>query len=202
MEKLVDYGLVFEKTPIGVSPKKNKSGTRYCMRDFYLNFYFQVLDGVKAQVLDNVKTNIFSNLLSSKTGFYLPGFSGLAFELLVESVIDCRASSSMNEPIFDKLGIHETDYRWEHYWEQGKTQIDLVVESSRDRESRILETKWIASKANTTRSYIEQLLRKEYSPPRGYRLSFYLILSKKPTKGLREAARKQEVQIIELGDLF
>jgi predicted AAA+ superfamily ATPase len=202
IDKLVDYGLVFEKTPMGASPKKNRSGTRYYMRDFYLNFYFQVLDRFSSQVKDNKRANIFSNLLASKEGYYIPGFSGLAFELLIESVIDRRANSSMSEEIFDKLRISEKGYDWGHYWAQGTTQVDLVIESSTDRESRVLEAKWIAKKADVTRGYLEQVCQRTYMPPRGYRLSFYLAMSKPPTKGLREAAKQLEVQIVGLPDLF
>jgi predicted AAA+ superfamily ATPase len=202
VDKLVDYGLVFEKTLMGASPKKNRAGSRYYMRDFYLNFYFQVLDGLEPRVKDNKRSNIFAALLSSREGYYIPGFSGLAFELLIESVIDCRASSTMGEGIFDKLGIPEKGYAWGHYWEQGATQVDLVVESSQDRESRVLEAKWIARKADVTRGYLEQVRQKSYTPPRGFRLSFYLVMSKPPTKGLRDAARDLAVQIVGLEDLL
>jgi hypothetical protein len=202
IDKLVDYGLAFEKTQMGASPKKNRAGTRYYMQDFYLNFYFQVLEGLRSQIRDNERANIFSNLLSSKEGYYIPEFSGPAFELLIESVIDRRAGGSMQEGIFDKLGISEKGYDWGHCWEQGTTQVDLVVQSSRDRESRVLEAKWIARKADVTRGYLEEVRQKGYTPPRGYRLSFFLVISKPPTKGLREAARELEVQIVGLEDLF
>ena len=184
------------------SQKKNKSGTRYYMRDFYLNFYFQVLDGLHDQIKKNTKRNIFSSLLSSKIGFYIPNFSGLAFELLIESVIDRRANSAMNESIFSKLELLENNYHFGYYWEANSTQIDLFVESTVDRESRILEVKWIAGKAGLTDKYLEQVLQKAYNPPRGYRLSFYLVISKAPTKGLREVANKLNVGIVELTDLF
>ena len=200
--KLLDYGLVFEKTLMGASPKKNRAGSIYYIQDFYLNFYFQVLDALEPQVRDNKRFNIFATLLSSREGYYISGFSGLAFELLIESVIDCRAGSTMGEGIFDKLGIPERGYDWGHYWAQGVTQVDLVVESAKDRESRVLEAKWIARKADVTRGYLEQVCQKGYRPPRGFRLSFYLVMSKPPTKGLREAARDLEVQIVGLEDLF
>ena len=136
--KLLDYGLVFEKTLMGASPKKNRAGSIYYIQDFYLNFYFQVLDALEPQVRNNKRSNIFTTLLSSREGYYIAGFSGLAFELLIESVIDCRADSTMGEGIFDKLGIPERGYDWGHYWAQGVTQVDLVLESAQDRESRVL----------------------------------------------------------------
>jgi AAA+ ATPase superfamily predicted ATPase len=202
IEKLVDYGLVFEKKPMGRPSKKNKAGTRYYMRDFYLNFYFQVLDGLSDQIKKNTKRNIFSSLLSSKIGYYIPNFSGLAFELLIESIIDRRADSTMHESIFSKLELLDNNYYFGYYWEQNSTQIDLIVESSVDRESRILEIKWIADKAGLADKYLEQVLQKAYTPPKGYRLSFYLVISKAPTKGLREAANKLNVRIVDLTDLF
>ena len=202
IDKLVDYGLVFEKTPMGASPKKNRAGSRYYMRDFFLNFYFQVLKGQESRVRENRRANLFANVLSSKAGYYIPGFSGLAFELLIESVVDCRAGSSMDERMFDKLGISEKGFDWGHYWEPGRTQVDLVVESSQDRESRVIEAKWIAGKADVTRGYLEQTFGKGYTPPRGYRLSFYLVMSKPPTKGLREVAEGFPVQFVGIEDLF
>lgn len=41
IEKLVEYGLAFEKRPLDQSIKKNRSGTRDYMRDFYLKFTFR-----------------------------------------------------------------------------------------------------------------------------------------------------------------
>ena len=202
IEKLVDYGLVFEKKSMGKPLKKNKTGIKYYMRDFYLNFYFQVLDGFRDQIKENTKCNIFSGILSSKTGFYIPNFSGLAFELLLESIIDRRANPTMQESIFSKLEIRDKNYYYGYHWEKNSTQIDLIVESSVDRESRILEAKWISTKAGLTDRYLEQVLHKAYTPPRGYRLSYHLVISKTPTKGLREAANKLNIEIIELTDLF
>ncbi|ETR69257.1 MAG: hypothetical protein OMM_04050 [Candidatus Magnetoglobus multicellularis str. Araruama] len=202
IEKLVDYGLVFEKKSMGKPLKKNKSGIKYYMRDFYLNFYFQVLDGFRDQIKENTKSNIFSGILSSKAGFYIPNFSGLAFELLIESIIDRRANPTMQESIFSKLEIRDKNYYFGYHWEQNSTQIDLIVESSVDRESRILEAKWISTKAGLTDRYLEQVLQKAYTPPRGYRLSYHLVISKTPTKGLRESAKKLNIEIIELTDLF
>ena len=202
IEKLVDYGLVFEKIQMGTAAKNNKSGTRYVMRDFYLNFYFQLIDKLRSEIKDNQRKNLFSNLLASKQGYHIPNFSGHAFELLIESVIDCRANSSMSESVFNKLGIHERGYRWGPYWEQGATQVDLIVESGADRESRVLEAKWIARKAGVAHGYLAEVQQKGYIPPRGYGLSFYLVLSQAPTQGLRKAAKRQDVQILELNDLF
>ena len=202
IEKLVDYGLVFEKIQMGTAAKNNKSGTRYVMRDFYLNFYFQLIDKLRSEIKDNQRKNLFSNLLASKQGYHIPNFSGHAFELLIESVIDCRANSSMSESVFNKLGIHERGYRWGPYWEQGATQVDLIVESGADRESRVLEAKWITRKAGVAHGYLAEVQQKGYIPPRGYGLSFYLVLSQAPTQGLRKAAKRQDVQIVELSDLF
>ena len=80
------------------------------MRDFYLNFYFQVLDGLRDQIKENSKHNIFSSLLLSKVGLYIPNFSDFAFELLIESVIDRRANTTMHESIFSKLELIEKEF--------------------------------------------------------------------------------------------
>lgn len=200
--KLVDYGLVFEKTPLGAAVRKNKSRTKYYMRDFYLNLYFSVLAKQEPQIKRNARANLFARLLASKSGYYIPEFSGRAFELLIESIIDGRADSSLRENLFSKLGIQESGYRWGHYWRWGETQIDLVVESPTDRESRVLEVKWLSTAASVTPDDIEQLENKTYNPPRGYRISYYLVLSKSPTRRLRKVAAAHGVTLIDLSDLF
>ena len=47
------------------------------------------------------------------------------------------------EPILGRMELGEDDYEVGHYWEEGKTQVDLIVENPGDRESRVLELKWI-----------------------------------------------------------
>ena len=200
--KLVDYGLVFEKTPLGAAARKNKSRTKYYMRDFYLNFYFSVLAKHEAQIEQNWKANLFSRILGSKSGYYIPEFTGHAFELLIESVVDGRAGSSLQEMIFSKLRIEEVGYKWGHHWQWCETQIDLIVESQVDRESRVLEAKWLSTAADVTRRYIEQLVEKTYNPPRGYRISYYLVMSKAPTTGLSRAADDHGITLVDLTDLF
>lgn len=200
--KLVDFGLVFEKTPLGAAVRKNKSQTKYYMRDFYLNFYFSVLKGQRSKIQKNSNDNLFSTLLASKSGYYIPEFTGRAFELLIESIVDGRAGSTLGETMFRKLGIREPGYIWGHYWRSGETQIDLVVESELDRESRVLEAKWLSTAASVTGGYIEQVEAKAYNPPRGYRISCFLVMSKVPTKGLRKAADEHNVTLIYLTDLF
>ena len=149
----MDFGLVFEKNQMGKLPKSNKAGTKYYMRDFYLNFYFQVLETRRSQIEQNTKKNLFSYLISSKSGYYIPEFSGLAFELLVESVVDRRANISMDELIFSKLRLQSSNYRWGHFSDHSTTQADLVVESPEDRESRVLEARWIGTKATLKQGY-------------------------------------------------
>jgi len=53
-----------------------------------------------------------------------------------------------------------------------------------------------------TRRTIAQLEEKAYYPPRGYRISYFLVMSKVPTKGLREAADEHDIILVDLTDLF
>ena len=85
---------------------------------------------------------------------------------------------------------------------EGKTQIDLVVENAGDRESRVLELKWINKTANLSSGYIEQVKNKDYSPPEGWTISYHLLLSKNASAGLLKKAGEENVQVLGLADLF
>ena len=203
VNKLLDYSIVFEKSPLNKAPKKNKSGNKYYMRDFFLNFYFQIIEPMRRKIVTNTKSNLFvEHCISSRQGYYIVNFSGKAFELLIESVIDNRSSTSRKEKLFNQLELDVSSYNWGHYWEEGKTQIDLIVESQIDRESRIIEAKWISQEADLSTNHLNSLEEKQYLPPRGYRLSLYLFLSQKASKNYKALATKKGIKILSLKDLF
>lgn len=202
---LQSYKLVYERGPFG-ERKKNRAGVRYHMRDFYLNFYFQILRPFESRIRGNAQGMIFSpEVVGSGEGYYIRDFSGKAFELLVGYVVgEGRDDESLRtQPLFDKLGLCSGRYAWGTYWRPGKTQIDLVVEGKDDREIRIIEAKWISRAVHAGSTYPEQVLGKVY-PTRGatWRQSRYLALSKGFSVGFRDKAADKGVRIIELGDLF
>ena len=77
-----------------------------------------------------------------------------------------------------------------------------MVENAGDRESRLLELKWITKTASLSSGYIEQVKNKDYSPPEGWTISYHLLLSKKASAGLLKKAGEEYVQVLGLADLF
>lgn len=196
LEKLQEYNIVFEKYPAHTRPHKNRAGVRHYMKDFFLNFYFQVIDKMKTKIARNEKGLIFPyDVLQSHTKFYIPCFSGKAFELLVHHVLE--KAMGFSETLFDKLLLKDADYEILDYWSQ-QTEIDLVVEHRRDRLSRIIECKWGKPDMN----WINGLLGKIYEPPKHYQKKYVLISSEKLTKGFALKAKALDITLVSLEDLF
>jgi predicted AAA+ superfamily ATPase len=206
LERLLDYDLVHERRPLG-RRKSNRSGVRFYMDDFYLNFYFQVLRPLESRIRGNERGLLFAaEVLGSKEGYYIPDFTGKAFELLIANTVKegCHDESARTQRVFDKLGLRSGRYEWGTYWEQGRTQIDLVVAGLDDREFRIIEAKWISRNVDIASTYLDQLLDKRFdvSARRSWRRSDYLALSRGFSTGFRDSATARGVRIIDLADLF
>ena len=201
VEQLLEFGLVAEKRCAGTQ-KGNRRGSRFYLKDPFLNFYFQILRPLAPKVRKNTKTNLFAGVLSSKQGYYIENFSGKAFELLTEWVLEQKLSSSGQEPILEKLALADEEFAVGHYWENGKTQVDLLIEQGEDRETRILELKWISKKAGVKSGYLDEVKGKKYSPPKGWSVSHHLLLSQAATEPFQKMAAEEEVQILGLEDLF
>ncbi len=207
LERLLDYGLVRERWPLG-QRKNNRSGVRFYLDDPYLNFYFQVLRPREAQIRANRRRMIFSTeVLSSRDGYYIPDFSGKAFELLITAILEAGQGdeSRRTQGLFRVLGLETGRYQVGTYWDPGKTQIDIVVQGIDDRELRIIEAKWISGRASVTSGLVPEVQNKVYPlPARRYswRRRSFLALSRGASKGLQTLAARKNVGIIELADLF
>tara|TARA_R110000850_G_scaffold9196_8_gene33997 strand:- start:1615 stop:3093 length:1479 start_codon:yes stop_codon:yes gene_type:complete len=201
IDQLLEFDIVNEKTQAGIA-KANRRGSKYYLKDPFLNFYFQILKGFAPRIRKNVRANLFRECISSKTGYYIENFSGKAFELITEWVLRQELSPVGNEKILKKLQIRDDDYEVGHHWVEGETQVDLVVENEADRESRLLELKWISGKADLGSGYLEQVRDKDYSPSKGWTISYHLILSGEASKPLKKSAKAAKVQILGLSDLF
>ncbi len=206
LDRLLEYEIVHERRPLG-RDRKNRSGVRYYMDDFYLNFYFQVLRPLDSRIRGNERGMLFSaEVLGSGEGYYIQDFTGKAFELLIANIVkEGRDDESLRtQPIFDKLALRAGRYTWGTYWEQGRTQIDLVIEGQQDREMRIVEAKWISKRVDATSDFPDQVLSKRYpAKKRGqWRRSHYLALSKGFTRSFLAKTEEKDIRIIEIGDLF
>ena len=196
LEKLVHYQIVFEKYPAH-TPQKYQAGLRFYMKDFFMNFYFQVLYPLRNKILNNTSSLLFSEVLRSKKGFYIENFSGKAFELLLRFILDNR---SLKERLFKKLLLKDPDYSIDTYWDE-KTQIDLIVEHPQDRLSRIIECKWTTG-VSPASTWIEEVNKKNYQPPPSFKRKNYLMLSQKVTSAYAARCKKSDIQVMTLEDLF
>jgi len=198
IEKLKDYELVFEK----VKMNGESSEIKYILKDYFLNFYFQILEPLENKIKTNEhKALIFpGECIGSNTGYYVPNFSGKAFELLICRILESK--DSRNSQIFKILNIRDENYEIGTYWSM-TTQVDLIVECETGREARILECKWINKENLKPANYIQQVLDKEYEPNKGIETKTYFVAaSQEVSASTKEIASKKGVVFIELKDLF
>lgn len=199
LDKLIDYGLVFAKIAAHTRPTRHGAGVRYFMKDFFLNFYFQILSPLKQRISENTKGLLFPHAcLASKKGWYIPNFSGKAFELLVRSVLESPFLFK-RALLFDKMQLRDHDYEVTTYWDK-TTEVDLIVEHAHDRISRLIECKWVSGPVDLD-SLVTEALSKNYTPPPGFTKKHFLCLSQNTTSALREKALSRGVSIIGLEEL-
>jgi AAA+ ATPase superfamily predicted ATPase len=199
--QLLKFEIVTEKTQAGAI-KANRRGSKYYIQDPFLSFYFQILKSRARRIRKNVRANLFRECIGSKTGYYIEDFSGKAFELLAEWVLRRQLSPAGRESILAKLNLQDDDYEVGHHWVEGATQVDLIIENETDRESRLLELKWISGKADLGSGYLDQVREKAYLPPKGWTISYHLLLSGESSTPFRKKAKTMKVQILGLSDLF
>ena len=187
---------------MGAQQSGNSRGMKYYMRDFFLNFYFQVLSPLEYQIRENLTGKmLFRYAVSSNRGYYIPSFTGKAFELLLASVLENRSQRSAK--VFQLLGVSSETYRVGTYWQNDKKQVDVILEDDTDRESRLIEVKWINEKADSSRDqYFSQIQAHAYCPPEGYRIKYFLLLSRGFTEPFWRKAETAQVTVLQLEDLF
>ncbi len=197
ISELLEFELVFAKSPIGRPPLKNRQGVLYCMRDFFLNFYCQILHKLRKIIKANDDELIFSlYALQAKSGYYISNFSGHAFELFIEVCL----RNFHDTPIHRLLSLSTPDFTVGSYWD--KTQeIDLIVEGHTDRISRIIECKWADNTSNITQ-LTETLQQKQYDLPKGFRRKDFLIASHPFRDKQKKKSRAQGVELAGVDDLF
>ncbi|MBF0107233.1 MAG: AAA family ATPase [Deltaproteobacteria bacterium] len=201
LNKLMDYNLVFKELPINTKPRLNEAGHKYFMKDFYLNFYFQVLENLTIKIKKNKSGLIFPyDCIGSHAGYYIPSFTGPAFELLVRDILENKMNTTPN--IFKKLSLLDENYKVGSYWQVNKSQIDLVVEHKTDRESRLIECKWVSQNSLLDAGLFTELKTKDYPRPSGYKKSCYLITSGPISTAVKQRAHESSVGIVTLEDLF
>jgi len=200
LEQLSDYGLVFQKSPAH-RKKQNHAGSLYFMKDFYLNFFFQVLLPYRAKIESNQsKGLLFPQVFeNSNSNYFIQNFSGKAFELLIRYSLERKLSQDLK--LYQLLLLRDHEYDVLFYWDR-ETEIDILVEHQKDRISRIIECKWVGPGNNESTHYIREVIKKKYTPPPSYSIRRYLCISKEPTPQLAAKAAESDVMLIGLGSLF
>ncbi len=197
LEKLEEYNLIFEKIPAHENPKLNKAGSIYYMKDFYLNFYFQIISPRQELIKYNLKGLLFPySVIHSQKGYYIENFSGKAFELLVRSVLEDKRHLNLN--IFKKLHLIDANYEVLDWWNK-QSQVDLLVEHKYDKISRIIECKWAY---NEDKNWIDEVIYKKYEPPNKFRKMFVLVLACEPSVAFLKQAKEKNVIVVTLEDFF
>jgi AAA+ ATPase superfamily predicted ATPase len=200
LDTLVDYDLIEARNKLPAVKKQNDAGIRYHSTDFFLNFYFSVLQPMQHQIRANRDALLFPyHCLGSQSGYYIPGYSGECFELLVLETLRRR---ELHIPIMQKLRLLDQNFEVGTYWKDKETQVDIVVEHAGDRESRILECKWVNHSLALSSNLLAALLNKKYPAPKDYRTRYFLLSSQTLSAGLLQALREQSVEIFSLEDLF
>ncbi len=196
ISELLEFELVFAKYPLGRPKPKNQQGVLYCMRDFFLNFYCQVLHKHRKLIRANDSELIFSlYALQTKSGYYIADFSGHAFELFVESCL----RNFYETPLHRLLSLSTPDFTVGSYWD--KTQeIDLIVEGHTDRIARIIECKWADNNLNISQ-LANTLQDKQYPLPKGFGRKDFLIGSLSFRDNQRQALRVKGVELIGADEL-
>lgn len=219
LEKLVAYGYVLRSVPEDdeaaktKGPPKSNRGARYVLCDFFLHFYFSVMQPIDHQIRANTTGLLFpSQILQGDAKEYIPAFTGKAFERFVFHHIDValrdgewqHAVANAPQPALWRL-LDLPDANYEVFWnvlirddssDKIRSQIDVLVVHEQEKSVRILECKW---KGESERADIEDVLAKPL-PKRfaGYARRNFLVASYEPTKLLAETAAAAGVTIITL----
>ncbi|MDR2395513.1 MAG: AAA family ATPase [Endomicrobium sp.] len=203
VKNLLEYDLIEEKNFFGEKQKRNNAGTSYIVKDFFLNFYFQIVLPLKSRIEMNEQGLLFPQYcIKSKKGFYIENFSGKAFEKLISYILSCKFYSLKKAPnIFKKLLLNDVDFTVGTYSNQD-VQIDIVVENKSDRIVRLIECKWLSNTDFSLENVCKKLSLCNYPKPKGFIKKYYLALSQDVTSNMLEVAKKYDVELIGLEDLF
>ena len=200
IDKLEDYKILYRQPLIRSVIASKRMPVTYFMKDFFLYTYFQLLAPIAHQIAVNKNGLIFPHkYLQSKAGYYVPGHSGGAFELLVRSVIESR---SLKAPIFTKLNLTDPNYEVDSYSLPSVVQVDLTVTHRADREVRLIECKWLTEENKMSKGIVDEVVKKQINLPKGYTVSRYIVVSHLPSSGLIEYAENHSIKIISCHDLF
>ncbi len=200
LEKLVEYGIVFEKKPLYSKSLEIKRGVKYQLKDFFINTYFQILKPNLRKIKLNTEGSLLINSIFKwpQSFYYVENFSGESFENLIEFILN--SSESRHENIFKKLKLKNTTFIIEGHWDK-QVQIDLIVTDTEDQQDRLLECKWTSS-IEIIKEAIQQLPEKEKRLNLTKEPILSVVIPIKSTPTLEMLAKKNQVTLITQEDLF
>lgn len=194
IQKLLEYEI------LGYYSIQGNTSKRYYIRDFFLNCYFYLLQPLRHQIKANESSLIFPHhCLDSRRGYFIQGYSGPAFELLVRTVLESR---DISLGIFRRLELVDPNFEVAAYFNPKKSQIDLVCIHEQDREVRLIECKWINSSSAVTPEVLRQITHKQLNILPHYRQSHYLITSQELSEGQLSSAKELGIKCFGIEGLF
>lgn len=202
LQSLSSYELIEAKNKLRDN-NKNSNGSVYIIKDFFINFYYQILEKNKDKIKNNENDFLFISLISSKIHYEIKDFSGIAFERLVESCLRTK-NLKLYPELFRKLKLITTNYDVGTFWISGKngTQIDLIVEDDEDKRTRILDCKWISDFNESANDFTSQVNDKKFELKSDHTRENFLFFSQNPSSKLLKKFDPSKVSIILLDDLF
>lgn len=197
LQNLVNYKLVYIRKPHLRKQKEGEDFERYYLKDFFLNWYFQVLRPLESDIILNEDGLLFPYRTGlSNTGYHIPNFTGGAFELLIRHLLEVEPKFSST--FFKKLDLYDPNYTVLDYWD-AQTQIDLLVEHSKDRVLRVIECKWTD---NWDDNWIKEIKAKTCVLAPGFSRKNYIVVPNVPSSSVIKKALTENVQVIGLDEIL
>lgn len=200
INKLLKYKLVYEKVSFG-SKKKNRSGSKFYMKDFFLNFYFQILQKLAAEIKRNKKGLLFpAECLSNANSYYIPDFSGQAFELFIRTLLE--EYPDFNNPVFQDLMLSDYSYQIETYWD-ANSQIDLLVYHPNDLIERAIEVRWLSRMPRNKSEFLPVINRlNSYQAEVGREVKKYFFTSLTLPESVLKEFKENDIKVLNICSIF
>ena len=201
-DKLARFELIFPVNDLGLNSSRRliRQGreTRYRVKDFYLRFFFSVVEPLSTAIRNNInsRTLLFPNrvMSGSSSSFHIMGFSGLGFERLAEYLIE---NATVKSSILKKMKLKDYDFEIGSH-RTANTQVDLVIRHASDRTVRIIECKFGREK----RSDIDDLLAKQFPLKESEHRMNILFYAENISSKFYKYAKEKGVTVLGLPDLF
>ena len=167
------------------------------MKDFFLNFYFQLIEPNTFKIQQNTSGLLFPYAVNlSENGYFVPNFSGKAFELFVRNVFE--NPQCLNNQIKNKTLLKDENYSVLDHWKANEVQFDLIISHKADKIIRLIECKWGTSDTN----WLDEIKKKPLNLPKGKRRMDVIVVSEKLTDKFLNKAKEMNVVVLELEDFY